>query len=217
MSNSPLVDFTQLSPNNSGERDHTIDRITPHCYCGQVTVERMGAGFAKESTQASANYGIGTDGKVGLFVPENMRSWCSSDRPNDERAVTIECASDPYEPCNFNSAVYAKLVTLCVDICSRNGKNCLLWIPDRETALAYEPTKNEMVLTVHRWFSSVRSCPGEWMMNHMQNLADTVTSQLSDVIYRVQVGAFRNKTYAMNYLQKVKDAGFPNAYITTKG
>lgn len=35
-----------------------------------------------------------------------------------------------------------------------------------------------------------------------------------DVIYRVQVGAFRNRTYADAYLETVKAAGFPNAYIT---
>lgn len=215
MSNSPMVDFTQLSPNNSGERDHVIDRITPHCYCGQVTVERMGKSWSNPNNQASANYGIGYDGRVGMYVPENMRSWCSSDRPNDERAVTIECASDAEEPFTFNSVVYAKLITLCVDICSRNGKNTLLWIPDKDTALDYNPTPNEMVLTVHRWFSSYRSCPGTWLMNRMQDLADKVTAQLSNTIYRVQVGAFRNKTYAMDYLQRVKDAGFHNAYITT--
>ena len=34
-----------------------------------------------------------------------------------------------------------------------------------------------------------------------------------DVIYRVQVGAFRNREYAEDYLKKVKSAGFAEAYI----
>ena len=215
MSNSALVDYTEISPNNSGERDHVIDRITPHCFVGQVTVERMGQSFVNPEKQASSNYGIGYDGRVGMYVPENMRSWCSSDRANDERSVTIECACDSYDPYKFNTTVYAKLITLCTDICSRNGKNCLLWISDKQTALDYQPAQNEMVLTVHRWFAS-KACPGDWMYSHMQDLADKVTQNLCNVIYRVQVGAFRNKTYAMNYLKKVQDAGFPDAYITTK-
>lgn len=35
-----------------------------------------------------------------------------------------------------------------------------------------------------------------------------------NIIYRIQVGAFRNKTYAEAYLAKVQ-ADYPNAYITT--
>ena len=33
------------------------------------------------------------------------------------------------------------------------------------------------------------------------------------VLYRVQVGAFRNRDYAEAYLKKVQDAGFPDAFI----
>ena len=35
MSNSPLVSYTKLSPNHSGQRTHVVDRITPHCVVGQ--------------------------------------------------------------------------------------------------------------------------------------------------------------------------------------
>lgn len=34
--NSPLVSYTKLSPNHSGQRTHSIDRITPHCVVGAV-------------------------------------------------------------------------------------------------------------------------------------------------------------------------------------
>ena len=131
MSDSPLVSYTKLSPNNSGTRTHTIDRITPHCIVGQLSVESAGAWFAKPSTQASCNYVIGADGRVGLIVPESKRSWCSSSRENDQRAVTIECASDKTDPYAFRDAVYQKLIQLCADICRRNGKTKLLWLGDR--------------------------------------------------------------------------------------
>ena len=116
MSNSSLVKYTKLSPNRNSPRNHAIDTITIHCYVGQASVEEMGAWFAQSSAQASANYGIGSDGRVGLFVPESDRSWCSSSRENDNRAVTIECASDKTEPYAINSKVYSTLIELCADI-----------------------------------------------------------------------------------------------------
>ena len=176
--NSPLVDYTKLSPNNSGLRTHNIDRITPHCVVGQVSVERLGDIFMPTSKEASCNYGIGEDGRVLLCVEEKNRSWCSSSNANDQRAITIECASDSYHPYAFNDAVYDKLIELCADICKRNGKKKLLWFEDKDIALDYVPNSDEMVLTVHRWFAN-KSCPGDWMYSRMGDLANKVTSILS--------------------------------------
>lgn len=49
MSNSPLVSYTKLSPNHSGQRTHVVDRITPHCVVGQCSVETLGNIFAPTS------------------------------------------------------------------------------------------------------------------------------------------------------------------------
>ena len=176
--NSTLVEYACLSPNNSGERTHAIDRITPHCVVGQLSVEALGEIFMKPSKKASCNYGIGADGRVGLYVDEGNRSWCSSSAPNDQRAVTIECASDKEAPYAFNELVYNKLITLCVDICKRNNKTKLIWIEDKDTALKYEPAEDEMLLTVHRWFAK-KECPGAWLMERMNDLASKVTAQLA--------------------------------------
>lgn len=178
MSNSPLVSYTRLSPNHSGKRTHAIDRITPHCVVGQVTVQSLGNVFAPASRQASSNYGIGLDGAVGMYVEECNRSWCSSSNANDQRAVTIECASDTTAPYAFRQVVYDRLIELCVDICKRNGKTKLIWIDNKDKALAYEPKAGEMLLTVHRWFAN-KSCPGDWMYARMGDLAAKVTAQLS--------------------------------------
>ena len=179
MSNSPLVNCTVLSPNHSGKRTHSIDRITPHCVVGQLSAERIGACFPK-GRESSCNYGIGYDGQVCLIVDEGNRSWCSSSNANDQRAVTIEVASDSTHPYAFREAAYNKLVDLCIDICKRNGKTVLLWIDDKEKALAYNPKSNEMLLTVHRWFAN-KSCPGDWMYQRMGQLATTVTARLGGV------------------------------------
>lgn len=177
MSNSSLVNYTKLSPNHSGQRTHAIDRITPHCVVGQCSVETLGNIFMPTSKEASCNYGIGADGRVLLCVEEKNCSWCSSSPENDQRAVTIECASDTTEPYAFKDVVYQKLVALCVDICKRNGKKKLLWLGDKTKTLNYAPKSDEMVLTVHRWFAQ-KSCPGDWMYARLGDLASKVTAQL---------------------------------------
>lgn len=177
MSNSSLVSYTRLSPNHSGRRNHKIDRITPHCVVGQLSVESLGGVFANSSRQASSNYGIGYDGRVALYVDENNRSWCSSSASNDNRAVTIECASDLSEPYYMNDDVIESLIDLCVDICRRNEKDTLIWFGDRNKTLNYEPDDNECVITVHRWFAN-KSCPGDYLYNKLDEIAEKVTKRL---------------------------------------
>ena len=175
--NSSLVSYTKLSPNHSGQRTHSIDRITPHCVVGQLSCESICGCFTSSSRQASCNYGIGKDGRISLCVEEKNRSWCSSSNANDQRAVTIECASDMSEPYAMNSAVYDSLVKLCTDICKRNGKKRLLWLGDKTKTLNYAPKSDEMVLTVHRWFAN-KSCPGNWLYARLGDLAAKVTANL---------------------------------------
>ena len=82
MSNSPLVSYTKISPNKSSPRNHKIDTVTIHCVVGQCSVETLGNVFAPTSRQASSNYGIGYDGRIGMYVEEKDRSWCSSNAAN---------------------------------------------------------------------------------------------------------------------------------------
>lgn len=222
--NSPLVDYTRLSPNHSGTRTHKIDRITPHCVVGQLSVETIANIFAPTSRQASCNYAIGVDGRVALIVDEKNRSWCTSSSANDQRAITIECASDLNDPYAMNNTVYSMLIELCVDVCKRNGKKKLLWIDNKTKALSYEPADDEMLITVHRWYAN-KSCPGDWLYSRLGQLATEVTKRLNppvekeeakkDVLYRVQVGAYSVKANAEAQLTKVKAAGFKDAFIAT--
>jgi hypothetical protein len=179
MSNSKLVSYAGLSPNHSGKRTCAISRITPHAVVGQLSVERICDCFKDRIRQASCNYAIGADGRIGLCVDEANRSWCSSSRDNDQRAVTIECASDLTEPYAMNDKVYVALVDLCADICRRNGKKKLVWIADRDKALNYSIKSDEMRLTVHRWFAR-KSCPGNWLFGKLGDLAQDVNSRLGE-------------------------------------
>lgn len=223
MSNSSMVVHTNISPNKSSPRNKAIDRITPHCVVGQCSVETLGNIFAPSSRQASSNYGIGVDGRVGMYCEEKDRSWCSSSSSNDNRAVTIECASDTKAPYAMNDKVYATLIDLCVDICKRNGKSKLLWFGDKDKTLAYEPAADEMIITVHRWFAN-KSCPGDWLYSRLGDLAAKVTARLnpsndiaSDVLYRVQTGAFKVKENADKQFAKVKAAGFDTYMVQAGG
>lgn len=225
MNNSSLVTYTKISPNKTIPRNKTVDRITPHCVVGHCTVETLGDIFHPTSRKASSNYGIDDNGKVGMYVEEKDRSWCSSSSDNDNRAITIEIASDKTEPYAMSETAYNKFIELCVDICKRYNKTKLLWITDKEKALAYKPKDNEMLLTVHRWFAN-KSCPGNWLYNRLGEVAETVTKKLvvnettetkpeTRTLYCVQVGAFSKKQNAINLQTKLKSLGF-DTYITTK-
>ena len=193
MSNSKLVSYTRWSPNKySGrtfnKKKYSIDRITPHCAVGQCSVETLGAIFAPVSRQASCQYGIGADGKIGQYVSESDTSWCSSSRANDCRAVTIECASNAYDPFWMNNKVWKSLIKLCVDICKRNGKKKLLWLGSKQKSLNYCPKDDEMIITVHRWFAN-KACPGDWLYSRLGKLASEVNKQLGSSAneYRVKI------------------------------
>ena len=220
--NSSLVSYTNLSPNHSGQRTHSIDRITPHCVVGQLTAESICGCFTSPSIEASCNYGIGKDGKIALCVEEKNRSWCSSSGANDQRAVTIECASDLNAPYAMTTAVYNSLVKLCTDICKRNGKKKLIWLGDKNKTLNYSPKSDEMVLTVHRWFAN-KSCPGDWLYGRLGDLAAKVTAQLGGTaadsggtLYRVQTGAFSKKSNADALEEKLKAKDF-DTYMMQSG
>lgn len=220
--NSSLVSYTKLSPNHSGQRTHSIDRITPHCVVGQCSVETLGSIFYPTSRQASCQYGIGPDGRIGMYVEEKNRSWCSSSNANDQRAITIECASDTTEPYAMNNKVYDALIKLCVDICKRNGKKKLIWLGDKDKTLNYNPKSDEMVITVHRWFAN-KSCPGNWLYARLGDLATKVTAQLggtttapeptTSTLYRVRKTWSDSKTQkgAFKVLSNAKKCADDNA------
>lgn len=174
MSNSPLINYTKISPNRTKNRKHKIDTITIHCVVGQLSVEKLGSIFYDYSKKASSNYGIGSDGRIGMYVEEKDRSWCSSNSANDHRAITIECASDTKHPYAINSKVYNSLIELCTDICKRNNIKELKWKGDK--TLIGKPDKQNM--TVHRWFAN-KACPGDYIYNRLGQIAKEVNAKLS--------------------------------------
>lgn len=190
MSNSPLVDYTRISPNKNSHRNHKIDTITIHCVVGQCTVETLGNIFAPTSRQASSNYGVGTDGKIGMYVEEKDRSWCSSNAANDNRAVTIEVASDTKHPYAVNDRAFAALLDLVTDICKRNGIRKLVWSTKKADRVNH---KNGCNMTVHRDYAN-KSCPGDYLYNRHGEIAAEVNRRLGVADTAPDAGAAQGVT-----------------------
>lgn len=172
--NSPLVSYTKISPNRNSPRNHAIDTITIHCVVGQCSVETLGSIFAPSSRQASSNYGVGVDGRIGMYVEEKDRSWCSSNAANDNRAITIEVASDTTEPYAVNAKAYAALIDLVTDICKRNGIKKLVWSTNKNDRVNH---LNGCNMTVHRDYAN-KSCPGKYLYDRHGEIAAEVNKRL---------------------------------------
>ena len=202
MSNSKLVNYTRISPNSSNPRNDKIRKITIHHMAGNLSVETCGNVFA-------------SDGRVGMYVEEKNRSWCSSSASNDNQAVTIEVANSGGAP-NWpvSDTALRKLIDLCVDICQRNGIEKLNFTGGTSGNL-----------TMHKWFAAT-ACPGPYLESKFPYIASEVNKRLagtsttppsSDTLYRVQVGAYSNKANADKMEVKLKASGFDTYIVKADG
>lgn len=217
MSNSAMVTYTKLSPNNSGKRTHAIDTITIHHMAGNLSVQTCGDLFAKPTRKASSNYGVNHK-DVGLYVDEANRSWCSSSGVNDQRAITIETANDGGAPdWHVADDTLETLIKLCVDICKRNGIQKLVWSDNKNDRINHV---NGCNMTIHSDFSATL-CPGPYLKSKMAYIAQKVNEELFNnnnegddhIRYNVQIGSYKLKENAEKQLQRAKDAGFVDAFI----
>ncbi len=167
MSNSPLVQYTRISPNSNNPRNNKIKKITIHHMAGVLSVETCGRIFANSKRQASSNYAIGSDGRIAMYVEEKNRSWCSSNANNDHQAITIE-VSNSKNGGNWEVSDYviSRLIELCVDICKRNDIERLNYTGDASGNL-----------TRHNMFANT-ACPGPYLQSKFLYIAEQVNKQL---------------------------------------
>ena len=205
MSNSSLVSYTKLSPNCSTRTDKITKITIHHTAVVNASLAGLGNGFANPAAQASANYGIDCNGNIGMFVEEKNRAWTSSNRDNDNRAVTIEVANSSGAPnWQVSDKALSALIDLCVDICKRNG------IP----RLNHDGTKNGS-LTLHEMFAATL-CPGPYIKSKIKYICDEVNKRLvpsiskpsSGVMYQVVTGSFSVKANAEKRVAELKAKGF---------
>ena len=166
MSKSSLVNYTKLSPNCSSRNGARICKITPHHMAGNLTIEQCAEVFQNSSRQASANYGIGSDGRIGCYVDENDRSWASANYDNDRQAITIEVANDEIGGnWHVSDKALESLINLCVDICKRYNFK-----------LTYDETPNGS-LTRHNMFVNT-TCPGPYLQSKFPYIVEEVNKRL---------------------------------------
>lgn len=175
MSNSSLVTYKKITSHKTSPRTHAIDTITIHCIVGQWTAKQGCDYFASTDRECSANYVVGKDGSIGLSVDEADRSWCSSNKANDHRAITIEVASDTTHPYAVTDAAYNALIKLVADICQRNGIKKLVWSMNKNDRVNH---LNGCNMTVHRDFAN-KSCPGEYLYSRHGEIAAKVNAILN--------------------------------------
>lgn len=219
MVKSSLATVVVESPNRSSPRMSKIDTITIHCMAGNLSVESCGALFAKSSRKASSNYGVGSDGRIACYVGEEDRSWCSSNRANDNRAITIEVANDGGVETGWHVSdkAYKALISLLVDICRRNNIAKLVWSDNKNDRVNH---KNGCNMTVHRDFAN-KSCPGDYLYSLHSKIANEVNSCLGVVeedkptnkLYRVQVGSFSIKSNADKLKSKLSKLGYDTIVV----
>lgn len=210
MGNSPLVDYVCISPNSTNPRQNKIKKITIHHMAGNLSVETCGNVFLPKERLASSNYGIDSNGRVGMYVEEKNRAWTSGSRDNDNQAVTIEVANDEIGGnWHVSDKALAKLIELCADICKRNGIG----------SLKYTGNKNGN-LTIHKFFQAT-NCPGPYLESKLPYIIEEVNKRISNTWYvsntwyKVQVDAFSFKKNAENRVAELKKNGF-DAIIVKK-
>ena len=176
--NSSLVNYIDLSPGNYGLRDHKIDTITIHHMAGNLSVETCGQLFHKK--KGNSNYGIGSDGRIALYVEEKNGAWTSSNKTNDMRAITIEVANNSGAP-NWTISAQAlnSLLLLCADICRRNDIKALVWSPNKSDRINH---KNGCNMTMHKDFAAT-ACPGPFIESIEGLIAIAVNQLLTQSPY----------------------------------
>ena len=212
--NSKLVCYKKISPNKSSPRNHKIDTITIHCMAGNLSIETCGNVFAPSSAKASSNYGIGSDGRIAMYVEERDRSWASSSSLNDNRAITIEVANDGGAPdWHVSDKAMDSLIDLIVDICKRNNIKELKWKADK--SLIGQVDKQNM--TVHRWFKN-KACPGDYLYGKHSYIANQVNKKLgkSIVVTKKEENEKINETYKVKLLDNLNIRKTPNGTIVKK-
>lgn len=200
MSNSPLINYTKISPNSTNPRKSAIKKITIHHMAGNMTIESCGALFASPDRKGSSNYGIGSDGRIGMYVEEKNRAWTSSNADNDNQAITIEVANDVIGGnWHVSDKALTSLINLCVDICKRNGIEMLNFTGDKNGNL-----------TMHKWFAAT-ACPGEYLESKFPYIAEEVNKRLKEDI-DMKFKDVPETHWAYKAIEELAEMGIINGY-----
>lgn len=191
-----------------------ITRIIPHHMAGNLTQAQF-YNIVHGNRQMTPTVAVFTDGTVWAYVPEEMRPWTTGSWAADCCALTLEIANDGGAGWHISDEAYNTAVAICAEWCKRYGI---------DPVYAYRGNG----LNMHRDWAST-ACPGDYLYQKItsgQMTADirkamnpkppTPTPTPSDVIYKVQCGAFKVKKNAEALKAQLNAKGF-NAFIKEDG
>lgn len=202
--NSKLVNYTKLSPFYNPRNGTQIKKITIHHTAGCGTIEGVGSTF--QHSQSSANYCVGTDGRIGMYVEEKNRSWASSSPDNDYQAVTIEVVNDVYGGnWHVSDKALQKTIELCVDICKRNGIKKLVYTGDSKGNL-----------TRHNMFAAT-TCPGPYLQSKFPYIVEQVNKKLNNTEEKVMGYAVKALLRVAMNLQIIDRVNLANDSVIGEG
>ena len=155
---SPLTnEIVDFGTTKSNARTEKVTKITIH-HMAVVNADpaSVARGHRDGSQQASANYYIGSDGKIVGGVSEDRRPWTSSSSWNDQKAITFEVANSKGSPnWEISDAAYKAVIALSADICKRYG-------------ITPHCTKTkDGSLTLHCYFAAT-ACPGDYLKGKIE-------------------------------------------------
>lgn len=135
-----------------GRSGKKIEAITIHHMAAVWSAERCGKEFQKKGRNGSSHYGIGNDGKIGLYVDESNTAWTNSNWDSNCKSVTIETSnSSTGGQWKVGDKALNSLIRLVADIGKRNNLGTLV------------KGKN---VTWHSMYTST-VCPGQYLLSKM--------------------------------------------------
>ena len=192
MSKSKLatVKVPAYSGNYTKGRDSKIKKITLHHVAGKLTAKEIGRVFQAKGRCTSAHYGVGSDGKIGVYVDEENAAWTDGNRTSNHQSVTIEVANSKT---GGQWPVSAKSLSLTIklvaDIAKRNNLGKL-------TA-----GKN---LTWHSMYANT-ACPGPYLKSQIKHIAQEANKLNGyGTTTKTTVTASKTSTTAKSYKVQVK-------------
>lgn len=137
-----------------GRMGYKISAIAIHHMAGNLSVEQCGKVFL--NNDVSAHYGIGNDGRIGVYVDENNSSWSMGSAKWNRKVISIELANCSGAPdWKVSDKVIERCIELVADIAYRNGWTSVDW--------GYGTLATSDIIA-HKWVAST-ACPGPYMMN----------------------------------------------------
>ena len=210
----------KASSNYFSRSGWTPDMIV--CHIAEGTYDGTVGWLCNPASQTSSHFVVGKDGRIAQLVPLDQAAWCNgtSTAANDKRYFgksTLETVRERKTNANYYT------ISIEHEGYWKDGRGKLTAAQQEATVELIRYIRTEVKrlygseipadrkhIVGHYEINPITKpcCPGE-NFPFVEIIEELEENKESGKLYRVQVGAFRNKENAQNYMQQVKRAGFP--------